>query len=67
MNVLLLMIPVITAQAIEIPQYKRPVGNDQTIPLNLWNVRRYNWDSQENFHKSMYELMSRNKVVAYES
>ena len=48
MNILILL--VISVQAIKIPVYKRPAGTDQTIPLNLWNVRRYNWDSQENFH-----------------
>ena len=48
MNVLILLM--ISVQAIKIPVYKRPAGTDQTIPLNLWNVRRYNWDSQENFH-----------------
>ena len=48
MNILILL--VISVPAIKIPVYKRPAGTDQTIPLNLWNVRRYNWDSQENFH-----------------
>ena len=46
MNIFILMI--ISIQAIALN--KRTPGNDPVPPINLWNLRRYTWDSQENFH-----------------
>ena len=57
---------IFSVQAIKISLIKRTPGNDQVAPINLWNLRRYTWDSQEKFPYAIStDNYLRNKCMIY--